>query len=256
MIHDLFYAIGYAIGEAESFLAGNADTEDPYATDDPDSPGHRHGADHLYGPNPPYSTDQPDGADRYGPDHPYGSDHQHHPDRAADVERADSSGASDLPDPGRGAAAIGGTAATWVLARLLRPHPVHWPRAITAGLAGTALLDLASRVEKPRAAQQPPPLSADGALRYLGGITTAAAYAAFVYSRLPGSPAVRGLLFGAAEAAASAEGGALALLRRLSPGIAYPLEWLSPPTLPATGPLARLAFGLGLALYRGPDEER
>lgn len=180
--------------------------------------------------------------------------------------------------------AIGLAATSWLLARLFRPRPIHWPRAILAGIVGTALTELASaarerlaststagpvtptRVDTSlpspatasgNAALAPPPrYEPYGPLDYAAGIATAAAYAALLYPRLPGRPLTRGLIFGALEAVAAPLGGTFAALRRLSPHIALPIEALTPITgLADRDPLAPLAFGLALGLYRGADDE-
>lgn len=152
---------------------------------------------------------------------------------------------------GAGAAigtAVGATAAGWVLSRLLRPRPVHWPRAILAGITATALSDLATHLEeKDRPVLFPPEL--EDLPRYAAGVATAAAYASLIYPRLPGSSLTRGLLFGAFEATAGQTGGTFGLLRRLVPDLALPLESLAEIGVPEGGPAARLAFGLGLGLY-------
>ncbi|HEX7119253.1 MAG TPA: hypothetical protein VF212_10720 [Longimicrobiales bacterium] len=130
---------------------------------------------------------------------------------------------------------------------------MRWPRVLLAGVAGTALLELADAVERRLGTVPPDAPPPDGPLRYAAGIATAAAYASLLYPRLPGAPAARGLVFGALEAAATRAGGTFTLLRRLSPQISLPVEALAPPVVPARGPLSAVAFGIGLGLYRDGD---
>ena len=219
-----FYTLGYALGTAESRIEALVS-----ATDGVDD-----------GP-----TDAPPTAERATAP------------RAAPHLVEDDGGDDDVAGAAVGTA-LGATAAGWVLSRLLRPHPIHWPRAILAGIVGTALAD-AVRLLEPREAGTPPPLPprAEDLPRYAAGVATAAAYASLLYPRLPGAPVTRGLLFGALEAAAAREGGAFGFLRRIAPQVAIPLESLAEGATPRRGgPLADLAFGLGLGLYsRGEDDE-
>lgn len=176
---------------------------------------------------------------------------------AAPAEEPDRTVGKLPATPGAAAgAAIGAVAGGWVLARLLRPASVHWPRVVLAGIAGTVLADLAATLERREGADERPfPPGPDDLPRYAAGVATAAAYASLLYPRLPGSPLTRGLLFGALEAAASEAGGTFELLRRLSPQLAFPLESLASPGLPPGGPLAGVAFGVGLGLYRAGEED-
>lgn len=164
-------------------------------------------------------------------------------------------------------AALGVAAGGWLVARLLRPRPVSWPRVILAGLTATALYDLVHYMERrllvepepgKGAALEPREAPADTLLRYAAGLGTAVAYASILYPRLPGSPLTRGLIFGAVDAATLETGGALGLLRQVAPQVAFPLERLAGPLSAHGSPLAHLAFGFGLGVvYRdGSRKER
>ncbi|HEX6939947.1 MAG TPA: hypothetical protein VF158_11085 [Longimicrobiales bacterium] len=208
---NVFYAIGYALGETEARRAGGATPPGP-------------------------AEPVPAGAEAEAGTH------------AAEPSPAPRSGAPGAPGPAAGAAL--GAATAWLLSRLLRPRRVHWPRALLAGLAGTLLVELADGIERrlgivPADAPRP-----DGPLRLAAGLAAAAAYASVLYPRLPGDPRTRALIFAALEAAATRSGGTFAVLRRLSPQIAIPAEALAPAVAPARGPLSAVAFGLGLVLYR------
>jgi hypothetical protein len=147
-------------------------------------------------------------------------------------------------------AALGSLAASWVLSRFLRPRPIHWPRAVIAGLAGTALADLVQNITQQGSDDHPPfPPGVEDLPRYAAGIATAAAYGAQLYPRLPGSPLTRGLIFGTVEAVVAESGGALGLLQRVAPDVRLPLAPLATYAPPHRGALESLAFGLGLALY-------
>lgn len=214
-LQNVFYAIGYALGEAEGLLdgaeAGGREAE-------------------------PVPTSAADSAAGTGPRH-------------AAVEP------TTWPDaPGAVAgAALGAAAAAWLLARLFTPRPVRWPRALLAGLAGSACAAAAEFVERRLGTVPPDTPAMDGPVRLTAGIAAAAAYASLLYPRLPGAPGTRGLIFGAIEAAATQAGGTFTLLRRLSPQIAVPFEALAPAIVPARGPISAVAFGLGLGLYRDGD---
>jgi hypothetical protein len=158
--------------------------------------------------------------------------------------------------------ALIGAAGTWLATRLLRPKPVSWPRVVLAGIAATALADLIGRTfddettpgRKPYAATPEEMLARFGA-----GVAIAAGYAALLYPRIPGSPLFRGLTFGALEIAAAPRGG-LVRMASAAPGLRYPLQALATPIDEDAGPLAHLAFGLGLGLFyrnggRDPSEE-
>ncbi len=193
------------------------------------------------------------------------------------------------------AAALGAAAGAWLITRLFRPRRVNWPRAVAAGIAGTALMKMAETIEDRLRVQASdgsregsalaPAATVDGLgpgggtesegletqarashagataplpiepMDYAAGIATAAAYGAILYPRLPGSPTTRALVFSALEAAASGVGGTFGVLRRVAPGLALPLEALAPPGLHGRGPLPTLAFGLGLGLYRDGTDD-
>jgi len=146
--------------------------------------------------------------------------------------------------------ALGAAAAAWLLARVLRPRPVHWPQAILAGIAGSALAAAAELIDRRLGTVPPEAPTLDGSVRLAAGIAAATAYASLLYHRLPGTPATRGLIFGAMEAATRPVGGTFGVLRRLSPHIAIPFETLASAFAPARGPVSAVAFGIGLGLYR------
>jgi hypothetical protein len=212
MMDKLFYNLGYALGQAEALVERGADLDDGGAEEDVDLP-----------------VDDPP--------------------RRSRAASAASAVRDAFGDPAAGLA-LGASAATWALGRVLHPRPVHWPRAVLAGAAGTALADLAERAlrrEDARSAHFLPRL--EDLPRYAAGVATAAAYAAVAYPLLPGSPLVRALLFGALDAATREAGGAVGLLQRVAPRL--PLEALSSLEAPRRAPASALAFALGLALYRG-----
>lgn len=148
-------------------------------------------------------------------------------------------------------------AGTWLLARLLTPKDVSWPRVLFAGLAATALADIVGRSrdrdvepgELPYAEDPEELMSRLGA-----GIAVAAGYAAIVYPRLPGPPLLRGLAFGALEIAAAPRGGLVRLASEV-PGVKFPLQALALPVDEDAGPASHLAFGLALGLLYRYDPE-
>jgi len=146
---------------------------------------------------------------------------------------------------------LGTVGAGWALGKIMKPRPINWPRAILAGLAATALSDLAQILTAPEVSGEEglefPPTPED-LPRYATGIATAAAYGAQIYPRLPGSPMTRGLIYGAVDASLSEEGGVLGLLERVVPQVELPLRSLALSPGRRTR-LASIAFGLGLGLY-------
>lgn len=157
------------------------------------------------------------------------------------------------------AATVPTAAAGWLLARCLRPAPVSWPRVVLAGVTGTAACQLTEYLERRLRGQEPPRPEgmAEAVARYAAGVANAAAYASLLYPRLPGRPLTRGLLFGMLEAAAMPAGGTIPLLRRLAPGLSFPLADLAMEPGPGAGPAAHLAFGLGVGvLYRDGGRRR
>jgi hypothetical protein len=154
----------------------------------------------------------------------------------------------DGVDPGQ---AMAGALTAWLVARLLRPREVSWPRVILAGIAATALADLVGRSVEDEDAAPGTPYAEDPEelmARFAAGVAVAAGYASLLYPRLPGSPLFRGLTFGALEMAAAPRGG-LAALASSTPGIRYPLQALALPVDEDAGPLSHVAFGLGLGLF-------
>jgi hypothetical protein len=160
---------------------------------------------------------------------------------------------------------VAGAAGAWLVARVLRPGPVSWTRVVIAGIAATFLADLAARTlddgRGGKGASDPAGRPAGDAAgddpetllrRYGAGIALSAGYASLLYPRLPGPPLLRGLAFGALEVAASPRGG-LVRLAAETPGLRFPLQGLAVPPDDDAGPLAHLAFGLGLGLFYRAD---
>lgn len=141
-------------------------------------------------------------------------------------------------------------AAGWLIARIFRPRRVRWPRVILAGIVATALAELTGLLTPDDEVGPPvfPPRPED-LPRYSAGVITAAVYASIFYPRLPGSALMRGVTFGAIEAATSQVGGTVGLLRRVAPDTPVPLDSFVTPGLPRVSPLAGLAYGVGLSLY-------
>ena len=160
------------------------------------------------------------------------------------------------PDPSQngadhGQTALVGTALALFLARAFRPRPVSWPRVILSGVAATALADfIGRRFERSTVPGRLPYAEDAGELvaRLMAGVAIAAGYASLIYPRLPGSPLVRGLAFGALEIVAAPRGGVLRMATQ-SPGVRFPLQALASPVDEDAGPLAHMAFGLGLGLF-------
>jgi hypothetical protein len=150
---------------------------------------------------------------------------------------------------------LGPLATGWLVSKVLRPAPVSWPRAIAAGLAGATLAALTDQLQdalRPSRAIAVDPRQPS--TRYITGVATATAYAALFYSRLPGSPLTRGLIFGGVEALLAPGGGAAAAVRQISPRFAFPMAALVGPV--ADSPLGNVAYGVGLGLvYREPASE-
>ena len=150
--------------------------------------------------------------------------------------------------------------AAWLVARLLRPKPIRWPRVILAGLGGALLSEMVGRLQGDDADPERLPYAEDPAElagRMAAGVAVAAGYASLLYPRLPGSPLVRGLAFGALEIAAAPRGG-LVRLAAEAPGVRFPLQALALPVDEDASPVAHLAFGLALGLlYRdgGSDDQ-
>jgi len=99
----------------------------------------------------------------------------------------------------------------------LLPRPVDFSRAMLAGVVGTMLSDALEVIETSlarrkfetrdvRSAAAPIPTDFTGAglgVRYGRGVRRAVQYARFIHPRLPGPPVLRGLCYGALEAAVS-----------------------------------------------------
>jgi hypothetical protein len=125
------------------------------------------------------------------------------------------------------------TAAGALVAQLVRPRSVNWPRAILAGTIGTLVYDAETVVESrfrqrkfgtstaAPASDAYPGLSLQ-LTRYAAGIGMAGFYARYLYGRLPGSPLVQGLTFAMLESGTRAWGGPVALLQRFAPEVLVP----------------------------------
>lgn len=162
----------------------------------------------------------------------------------------------DVSEAARRAAMTAGAA--WLASRLLRPKPIRWPRVIVAGAVASLLADLVGRYQDDAPAGELSYAENPAELfgRVSAGIAIAAGYASIVYPRLPGSPLLRGLAFGALEIAAAPRGG-LVRLAAQAPGVRFPLQTMALPVDEDASPAAHLAFGLALGLlYRdGRDDE-
>lgn len=159
--------------------------------------------------------------------------------------------------PDSGGRRLVGSALAWGVGRVLSARSVSWPRVVVAGIGATVLSDLVGRALEPadeardRAYEEDP----DALLvRLASGVGTAAGYASLLYPRLPGSPLVKGLIFGALEVAAAPRGG-LARLATETVRLDFPLKGLAAPTDGRAGPVANLAFGIGLGLLYRPDPD-
>lgn len=170
--------------------------------------------------------------------------------REVGVEDGDGEVDTDPAATAQGAALA--AAATWLVARLLRPKPVRWTRVIAAGVTGSLLAQVVGRLQDDAPAGELAYAEDPAELlgRVTAGVAVAAGYAALIYPRLPGSPLFRGLAFGALEVAAAPRGGLVALAAQ-APGVRFPLQALALPVDEDASPLAHLAFGLALGLlYR------
>lgn len=174
------------------------------------------------------------------------------PDAAADPDDHDIDPAGGL---------LAGAAGAWLVARVLRPRPVRWPRVVLAGVAATVIADVVARTLDPRPGPEPrrPLFEGDPETivrRFGAGVAVAAGYASLLYPRLPGPPMLRGLAFGALEVAAAPRGG-LVRLAGEAPGLRFPLQRLALPLDEdeLATPISRLAFGLGLGLFYHDSHE-
>ena len=174
------------------------------------------------------------------------------------ADRGDAMSDEDMAEAARRAAVT--TAIAMLASRLLRPKPIRWPRVILAGAAGSLLADMVGRMQDdargPELSYAANPAELLG--RVSAGVAVAAGYASILYPRLPGSPLLRGLVFGALEIAAAPRGG-LVRLAAQAPGLRFPLQTLALPVDEDASPSAHLAFGLALGLLyrdgRDYDEE-
>jgi hypothetical protein len=166
------------------------------------------------------------------------------PDAAAAAPRRDDAPRPETPREDGAAGGLGGplgslvatTAAGALLAQVLRPRRVNWPRAVLAGTIGTLMYDVETVVDArrlgrnfgTRAALRRLLLSADLRTqlgRLAAGIGMAGFYAGFLHGRLPGPPLLQGLLFGALESGTRRWGGSAALFGRLAPEIPIPAAY-------------------------------
>jgi len=145
-----------------------------------------------------------------------------------------------------------------VAARLLDAweprREVGFKRLLWAGAAGAAaalLLDLVKPVL--RGEPELPALDRDTADRLLAGVGLGLIYGAVVEPRVPGSPLLKGALFGSADYAAEAAGGLTRLLHAHAPQSRLPFVGrLFEDADPHDGAyLEHLAFGITLALLYG-----
>lgn len=236
----LAYSFGYALGRADSIVeTGAAALPDLSAITTETYPaGHQN--DHQAGEESTYESTADLGM-KTGPYEQPGA----YPEEEGD----------DVASAGY---ALGTLAAGWVLSRIIRPHPVNWPRAVLAGVAATALADLVGSLGRSETTERRPafPPTAEDLPRYAAGVATAAAYGSQIYPRLPGSPLTRGLIFGTVEATMAESGGALGLVQRYVPQLRLPLASLASHAAPQRSALASLAFGVGLALYAGKSKPK
>ncbi len=145
--------------------------------------------------------------------------------------------------------ALKDAAEKWVVHRVLRPRRVNWAAVLFAGLASTALSDIVAYFTDPT---RPHPLDEEPEnliARYAAGVASTSAYAALLYPRLPGPPLTRGAVFGLLDVVTEPEGGVLALGQEIAPQLRFPLKPFALPVNRDAGPLARMAFGLGLGLF-------
>lgn len=204
VIGELFYRIGYAAGQVESYVARRDETAEA-----PTRPRRRH--------------------------------------RRSPERRPAETGVAELREQME--EALKDATEKWVVSRVLRPRPVHWGAVLFAGLASTALSDVVAYFTDPTRAH---PLDEDPETliaRYAAGVASTSAYASLIYPRLPGSPLTRGAVYGLLDVVTEPEGGVLALGRELAPALRFPLKPFALPVNQDAGPLARMAFGLGLGLF-------
>jgi len=161
---------------------------------------------------------------------------------------------------------LGGAATSALIAQIVRPRRVHWPRVVLAGVLGTLAYDAETVVRGVRAERKfgTRSATASGVLRALtrvegarlaAGVGMAGFYAAFVHRRLPGPVVAHGLVYGAAEALTRGWGGPAALLARVAPGVRVPAAAGRGLARSEDGPIERftrhLAFGATLAVVYG-----
>lgn len=209
MVGELFYRVGYAVGQIESYVARGSDTEDDDATPRP-----RRRQRSAPAPTPRRER-RDDGEDMRG-----------------QMEEA-------LKD----------AAETWFVSRILRPRHISWPAVLFAGLTATALSDLVAYYTDPERRFPYDDDAEELVARYGAGIASTAAYAAVLYPRLPGTPVTRGLTFGLLDVVTEPEGGIIAIARRVAPQLRFPLKPFAMPVNEDAGALARMAFGLALGLF-------
>jgi hypothetical protein len=186
-------------------------------------------------------------------------------DAAGEVDDAWSDAAEPTREQLRALAAT--TAVGALLAKLLRPRSVNWPRAVLAGTIGTMLYDaetlVADRLRErkfgTRAALEASLLQGgvrEAALRYAAGIAMASFYARYLYGRIPAPPLVQGVAYGLLESGTRGWGGAVSLLNQLSPQIRIPTGYTQGLGRSGESVLravrGHLAFGIALGvIYRG-----
>lgn len=226
LLGQLFYRVGYAAGQIESYIGVGGRGDDDAGT----VPRGRHRARRQ--PGVRHHESEPGSGEAPAP---------RRRDRLRPSEVAEIR--SRMED------AVKDAAETWFVSRVLRPRSLSWPAVLFAGLAATALSDVVAFFTVPG---RPSPYDEEPetlVARYGAGIATTAAYAAVLYPRLPGKPLTRGFLFGLLDVVTEPEGGLVALGRRLAPGLRFPLKHFALPVNEDAGPMARLAFGFGLGLF-------
>jgi hypothetical protein len=176
--------------------------------------------------------------------------------RAQELSSAGAGGLPDLDDLPQWGSDLG----EMVLEDLLEPHPVHWRRALVAGIIGTLLYDAISSVEQRRlerkfgtreAAADEDPSAALG--RYAGGVALAGVYGRYIHGRFEGPVIARGLVLGTAAAIADTRQGLLAEVAGAA-GLPMP-GWMHGPRGPGRltpgGVTAHLAFGAAVGVIYG-----
>lgn len=197
-------------------------------------------------------------------------------EQAGDMAAQLSSDARDMDVPedaepalGGSAGVLAGAAGAWLASRLLAPNDVNWTRAVAAGVIGTLLYDATMLADQRLLGRKFDTIGPLGealtddpelqpylgwAAHYAGGVGLALLYARYLHNRLPGTPAVRGAMFGLADAATLTWGGLLPLLSRFAPHVSIPTGYAAlahAPQFTARSAVRHLAYGVGVGVtYR------